>query len=101
MSMAGVEMQGALSAGTGATAATAVNRAAPPEQQQPVPRCSSVAELWSDLSPEEVQVGAHVVFQKVQHKRGCFSKRSTPSCGAAMAIVVQSIYMQVYDSRLM
>jgi hypothetical protein len=32
--------------------------AASEQQRLPVPRCSSVAELWSDLSPEEVQVCA-------------------------------------------
>ncbi|KAF6255732.1 inositol hexakisphosphate-domain-containing protein [Scenedesmus sp. NREL 46B-D3] len=49
---ADLELPGALSGGT--TTAEASSVAAAPEPAQ-VPRCSSVAELWSDLSPEEVQ----------------------------------------------
>ncbi|WIA11258.1 hypothetical protein OEZ85_011384 [Tetradesmus obliquus] len=57
LSSAGMPLQGAFANRTGGdtTAAAAGTAAAGQGQQPPVPRCSSVAELWSDLSPEEVQ----------------------------------------------
>jgi hypothetical protein len=58
-STAGLELQGTMSVGA---AAAMLSGAAAPERPPVVPRCSSVAELWSDLSPEEVQVRLRLHF---------------------------------------
>ena len=68
LSSAGMPLQGAFANRAGGEATAA---AAGQGQQPPVPRCSSVAELWSDLSPEEVQVRMCVICVMTARGQSC------------------------------